>query len=255
MFLHGNGAMVEDFQASGLPDKLKDARLIAFDRPGFGHSTRPRSKVWTPSAQADLIQKALARLGVTEAIVIGHSWGALVAATLAVRHPSHVKGLVLASGYYFPSARLDGVMSAGGAMPGVGDLMSHTVSPLLGRMIWGAMLRKIFGPAEVPEKFDIFPKEMALRPSQLRAAAVEATIMVPAAAAAYQHYGELKMPVAIIAGMDDRLIDFRAQSKRLHDVIPQSTLRGVPGCGHMVHQTATNDVLAAIEEVRTKTSR
>ncbi|WP_341987867.1 alpha/beta hydrolase [Azorhizobium sp. AG788] len=250
VFLHGNGAMVEDFQASGLLDAISDARVIAFDRPGFGHSRRPRSVIWTPSHQADLIHHALARLGVTEAILVGHSWGALLAATMAVRHPTLVKGLVLASGYYFPSARLDGLMSIGGALPIVGDLLSQTLSPLIGRLIWGASLRKIFGPARVPEKFEAFPTEMALRPSQLRAAAVETTLMVPAAAAVHRRYGELTVPVVIIAGADDRLVDFHAQSHRLHEVIKHSTLRRVANCGHMVHQTATDDVLASIATVR-----
>lgn len=95
---------------------------------------------------------------------------------------------------------------------------------------------------------------MALRPSQLRAAAVETTLMVPAAATVHRRYSALTMPVVIIAGAEDRLVDFDAQSHRLHKVIKHSTLRRVANCGHMVHQTATDDVLAAISEIRTQTS-
>src|SRR4030095_8086014 len=56
VLLHGNGSMIEDFQSSGLIDlAAKDYRVIAIDRPGFGHTNRPRRTIWTPEAQADLV--------------------------------------------------------------------------------------------------------------------------------------------------------------------------------------------------------
>jgi len=77
--------MIEDFQSSGLIDlAAKKYRVIAIDRPGFGHSDRPRSTVWTPEAQGDLIAAALKGIGVPRAIVLGHSWGTLVAVALAL---------------------------------------------------------------------------------------------------------------------------------------------------------------------------
>jgi alpha/beta hydrolase fold len=54
VLLHGNGSMIQDFESSGLVDlAAKTYRVIAFDRPGFGYSDRPRTTVWTPEAQAD----------------------------------------------------------------------------------------------------------------------------------------------------------------------------------------------------------
>jgi hypothetical protein len=66
-------------------------------------------------------------------------------------------------------------------------------------------VRQIFGPGPVPRKFDGFPKEMALRPSQIRASAAETTLMVPDAFASQKDYAHLKMPVVIVAGKEDRL--------------------------------------------------
>ncbi|MDW4761789.1 alpha/beta hydrolase, partial [Escherichia coli] len=74
-------------------------RVIAFDRPGFGHSARPRGTIWTPQAQAELIHRALKQIGIPRAAVVGHSWGASVALALAMEYPKTVAGLVLASGY------------------------------------------------------------------------------------------------------------------------------------------------------------
>jgi pimeloyl-ACP methyl ester carboxylesterase len=254
VLFHGNGSMIQDFESSGLIDlAAKNYRVIVFDRPGFGHSLRPRNVIWTPEAQANVFKKALHRLDVERAIVLGHSWGASVAVALAVKHPSFVEALVLASGYYFPTARADVVTSSLPAIPGLGDVVSRTVSPVLSRLMWPAMLRKIFGPRSVPAKFAGFPKEMAVRPSQIRASAAEAALMVPAAFVASKTYGELEMPTIILAGEDDRLIDIDAQSARLHDEVKQSKLHRIAGAGHMIQQSDTPDVMAAIDEAAAAT--
>jgi pimeloyl-ACP methyl ester carboxylesterase len=250
VLLHGNGSMIQDFGSSGLIDlAAKSYRVIVFDRPGFGHSDRPRSTIWTPAAQAELINGALQQLGVSHAIVLGHSWGASVAVALALEYPNLVQGLVLASGYYYPSLRPDVVALSAPAVPLVGDVLAHTLSPIVSRVMWPLLMAKIFGPRSVPRKFEGFPKEMALRPSQIRASAAESALMIPDAIHFRNEYANLKMPVVIVAGDEDRLIDSGAQSARLHRDVAQSRLHRVPGNGHMIHQTATGVVMSAINEV------
>jgi len=137
---------------------------------------------------------------------------------------------------------------SGPAVPVIGDLLRYTISPVLGRMIWPLLLRKVFGPSPTPAKFNGFPVEMALRPSTIRASAAESALMIPAAVAARRsHYGRLRMPVAIIAGEADRIVETGRQSARLHREVPQSTFDHVPGAGHMIHQTATARVMSAID--------
>src|SRR5688500_13065355 len=66
---HGNGSMIQDFESSGLLDQAAEQyRVIVFDRPGYGHSQRPRGTLWSPEAQADLIHEALGQLGATPAV-------------------------------------------------------------------------------------------------------------------------------------------------------------------------------------------
>jgi len=250
VLLHGNGSMIQDFETSGLVDlAVENYRVIVIDRPGFGHSSRPRNVVWTPDAQAQLIRRALERLGVSQAIVLGHSWGASVAVALALQFPDMVRGLVLASGYYYPTLRPDVVALSAPAVPVVGDILGHTLSPMISRLMWPLMMAKIFGPKSAPVKFEQFPKEMALRPSQIRASAAESALMIPDAFHFENKYAELKMPVVIIAGEDDRLIDIDKQSARLHSDVSQSLFHRVAQNGHMIHQTATGEVMAAINEV------
>lgn len=254
VLFHGNGSMIQDFESSGLIDlAAENYRVIVFDRPGFGHSLRPRNVVWTPEAQADLFMKALDKLNVQKAIVLGHSWGASVAVALATKHPSFVEALVLASGYYFPTARADVVALSSPAIPGLGDIFSATISPIASRLLWPAMMRKMFGPRSVPEKFAGFPKEMAVRPSQIRAGAAETALMIPAAFASAKTYNELAMPTIILAGENDRIIDIDEQSSRLHDEVKQSKFHRIAGAGHMIQQSSTDHLMAAIDEAAAET--
>lgn len=251
VLLHGNGTMIQDFALSGLLDRLAGRhRVIAFDRPGFGHSTRPRGRIWTPAAQAELLHEALRRLGVERCVLVGHSWGTLVALELAWRHPEAVRHLVLMSGYYFPSARLDVLLLSPPAVPVLGDLIRYTLSPLLGRLMLPLILRRLFGPAPVPESFaKSFPFGLALRPWQIRASSAEAAFMVPWAALFRRRLRAVRTPTLILAGVDDRFVTTRKQSARLQGVLPHSEFRAIPGAGHMVHHSASDQVADAIEAV------
>jgi pimeloyl-ACP methyl ester carboxylesterase len=80
---------------------------------------------------------------------------------------------------------------------------------------------------------------------------VETALMIPKTYHFREAYGRLKMPVAIVAGMEDRLIEAQ-QSAELHRDIAHSTFRCVPNTGHMVHQTATAEVMSAIDMVATE---
>ncbi|WP_345821721.1 alpha/beta hydrolase [Methylobacterium fujisawaense] len=248
VLIHGNGTLIQDFLVSGIVDDLATRhRVIVFDRPGYGYSDRPRG-FWTPRAHATLFQKALQQLGVTQAVVLGHSWGTLVAVALALQAPRLVRGLVLASGYYYPTLRADVILASPVAIPGIGDLLRHTVSPLAGRLMMPAMIKGLFAPAAIPERFArSFPTAMMLRPLQLRASAEDAAMMTPVTVELQAHYGDLDLPVVIITGGDDQIADVGRQSRRLHHDVPGSELVIVPGMGHMIHHLAPERVVAAVE--------
>lgn len=248
VLLHCNAVMIEDWLASGVFDTLaKTNRVIAFDRPGFGHSARPRTTVWTPAAQARLIAAALAQLGESKATIVGHSFGTRVAAELGLNHAELVRSLVLIGGYYYPSVRADAVLASPPAIPVIGDAIRYTVSPLLGAAMKPGMEKQMFAPAPVSAGWKTrFPFEMTLRPSQIRASAAEAALMVPAAATLAPRLEQLTLPVTIIAGDGDKVVTTADQSERLSAALPQSTLLIVEGAGHMVHHTASGRVAAAI---------
>jgi pimeloyl-ACP methyl ester carboxylesterase len=250
LLIHGNGTIIQDFTVSGLVDRLASRfRVIVFDRPGYGYSSRPR-QLWTPRAHAKLFQRALGQLGIEQAVVLGHSWGTLVAVALALECPSLVRSLVLASGYYYPTLRADTFLFSPPAVPVLGDAMRYTISPLVARGILPDLIKQMFAPADVPERFESqFPKEMMLRPSQLRAAAEDAALMTPSVMELEHHYSELRMPVTIITGADDQIADVGRQSERLHRELPQSEFITLPGLGHMVHHLDPDAIIREIDRL------
>ncbi len=247
LLLHGNGTSVRELELSGLVEQLaQQYRVIAFDRPGHGHSEHLENGS-DPDAQAAALSKALQQLGIQSATVAGHSWGTLAAIALALSHPQQVRRLVLMSGYYFPLPRLDALLMLPSSLPWLGGVLRHTVSPLLGRLAWPLLLRKLFSPAQVTQRFRTgYPAWLALRPAELRTSTREGVRMPQFAERLSMRFRELTMPVTIIAGTGDLQVSPQHHAKRLHAEIPHSQLVLIPGAGHMVHHTATAQVANAI---------
>jgi pimeloyl-ACP methyl ester carboxylesterase len=76
-----------------IPRLDRDHRVIAVDLLGHGGSEKPSSG-YSIEDQADLVAQALARLGVRDAEVVGHSLGGPVSIALAERSPELVDRLV-----------------------------------------------------------------------------------------------------------------------------------------------------------------
>jgi pimeloyl-ACP methyl ester carboxylesterase len=250
VLLHGNGTMIQDFIISGIVDRLASrSRVICFDRPGFGYSQRPRARIWTATSQAALFVKALDQLGVRDPVVLGHSWGALVAAAIGFQKEYPIRGVVLASGYYFPTLRWDFWMVSGPAVPVLGDLLRYTVAPLISWAILPALIRKLFAPHSVPENFKRgFPSSLTLRPKQLRAAAEESAFLIPEAARFQSRYPSMRCPVHIFHGTGDQIIE-PEQSSRLHQVLGRSELHLVRDAGHMVIYADSTAIAEAVESL------
>lgn len=249
VLLHGNGVSAEDFVVSGLFDALaRTHRVIALDRPGFGYSSRPRARIWTPGRQAALIAKALAALNVRRPVVVGHSLGALVALNLGLDHAEDVAGLVLMSGFYRPTPRLDSALAVLTAVPVVGDLLRWTLAPLHARLMAPLAAKKLFAPAEPTVDFKSrFSVGLASRPSQLRASAADAVLMVPGAAAISGRVDQLRMPVLVMGGTGDQIVDFADHSRSLAGRLQTGELKAFDEVGHMMHHLAPQETAAAVE--------
>ncbi|PIK71758.1 alpha/beta hydrolase, partial [Methylobacterium frigidaeris] len=226
VLIHGNGTMAEDFVICGLVEQLaKTYRVIAIDRPGFGHTERPRHWVWTAAAQARLIGHVLAEMNVERPVVVGHSWGTIVSLALAIHEDLDLRGLVLLSGYYYPGRRADVALIAPLAVPGVGDAARAMMPEAVGQMLAPKVFRHVFKPQAVPARFTArFPVALSLSATQGRASAEDTASMNTAVALLQPRYAGLRLPVAILSGDADAVVEPAEQSCRLHAEVAGSTL-------------------------------
>ena len=68
-------------------------RVVVFDGPGHGKSEpAPRFML---EDHADALLDAFGELGIERAVVVGLSWGGMVAMRLALQHPAKVRGLAI----------------------------------------------------------------------------------------------------------------------------------------------------------------
>ena len=243
VLIHGNAVDHSDWDISGITGILLERhRVITFDRPGCGHSDRPRRRLWTAPEQADLIYTALQQIGVSNPVVVGHSFGSIVAMALALRHQAAMKSLVVISGYFFWTLRPDVVPPAIASIPLLGDLLRYTVSPLLGWLQMPLQKWAMFSPKPVSAKFNQnYVESMVLRPVQLRASSLDGMTMIPSVIAMEPSYGSLKLPVTIVAGAEDKIV-FKRNSQKLYSNVPHSILKIMEGCGHMVHHQRSREI-------------
>lgn len=251
VLLHGNGVTSADFLACGLAQALAHKhRVVAFDRPGFGYTGRPRQGLWPAERQAELLAGACRLLGIDNPVVLGHSWGTQVALAMALGGAVPLRGLVLVSGYYFPSFRPDALLLAAPRLPVVGDVMRYTVSAILARVMLPGMLRLMFHPQPVVREFlETVHAPLMLRPWQLRAAAETVWIMARNAERLSANYHHINVPAEIFAGVEDRVVDQADQAARLDELLPDSHLHFVPDEGHMLHYTRQTAIEEAVERL------
>jgi pimeloyl-ACP methyl ester carboxylesterase len=86
---------------------LQGLPVLALDQRGHGGSDRPDDGYAVEEVAADLAP-ALDAVGWSRAVLVGHSWGAAVAATFAAQHPERTLALVcLDGGFLSPPAGSD----------------------------------------------------------------------------------------------------------------------------------------------------
>jgi pimeloyl-ACP methyl ester carboxylesterase len=255
VLIHGNVVTLQDWLASGVIGALAGRRVLVFDRPGFGYSERPDDTVWGPLEQARLLAAACRQLGVTRPVVVGQSWGAMVALAWAVEAGPAIAGSVLISGYYYPRTRADALFVAPAAAPIIGPLLRNTVSPPFTRASMGRVANAMFAPQPVPQRFwDLMPIELFSRPGQLRAIASDGAMMQEEAARLGPHIGPLGAPTAVLVGADDKVVEPRGHSIRLARETG-ATLDVLPGVGHMAHWAAPDLVAERIEPMLAAAAR
>jgi alpha-beta hydrolase superfamily lysophospholipase len=125
---------------------------------------------------------------------------------------------------------------------------AHTLAAPLAIVSTPAATAALFGP-------DAAPRDIALRGGGLRSLRPQAFCAASTDMAAIeddlrpqqQRYGELRLPLRILYGEGDRILDWRAQGEALRAKVPKADLKVIPG-GHMIPVTRAAATAAWLED-------
>jgi pimeloyl-ACP methyl ester carboxylesterase len=238
ILIHGFGASLESW--TGIQSEIsKEFDVIAFDLKGFGWSTRPDGD-YSPAEQARVIWRALAKLGVSNTTLIGHSWGSSVVLAMTLQAPAKVARVGLISAYVYDEQ--------------VPSFFRWSQLPGFGEMLFA-----MFYDQRIEERVPLAYHDQRFA-TQKRVDVVEAEMARPGATAAAlatarghhfanlsSKYADIKQPVMILWGQQDQVTPLHF-GQRLQRNIKGAQLEILQQCGHMPMIEARNQTVAALQK-------
>ncbi len=235
ILIHGANVNLRDWTFQLAPRLARDNRVIAMDRPGFGYSARIGSG-WTPSRQAALLRAAANQMGAERPIVVGHSWGAMVALAWALDAPDEVTGVVNVSGATMPWGPAADILDA----LGVNEWgVEYYAARLARRAEEGAIddfVARAFRPQSPPRGYlDYVGAPLSLRASTIAANNEDLSQIQAALNDLSPRYPTLSVPVEIVHGTEDWLLSVGRHAEALAEALPNARVSIAEGVGHMAH--------------------
>lgn len=238
LMIHGLSGQMAHY-SYGVVDRLAgEYRVVTVDRPGSGYSARASSTAADLSTQAAVFAALIDQLQLDSPLVVGHSLGGAVALALALEYPDKVSGLALIAPVSRPQDQVPAPFAALTIRSrSLRTLFAWTLAIPGSIARSKSVLAQVFGPEPVPHDFGTRGGGLlSLRPSQFLSASSDLQALplrLPALAA---RYGELRMPVSVLYGRGDQILDWEANGQGLVDQVPGATLQLVEG-GHMLPVT------------------
>jgi len=250
VLIHGTLMALEDSWLALVPTLAQHYRVIAVDRPGHGMSARRRLVDASPWRQAEIIRDAMAAIGVDRPLLIGHSFGGTVALCHALRFPEQTAGILALAPLCFPEIRLEQVLFGPRFTPGLGEvlgpLLAGSADPALLPLLWRAIFLPQAMPSSVAERF---PFALASGSERMIAEGEDAVSVWTALTRAAAAYGTCKVPVHILGGTADLVVNNALHGALAAQAIPRAHFDWVPGAGHMLHHFHQNTVLASVRDL------
>lgn len=249
VMLHGASANLEVMRQPLGARLAKTHRVILIDRPGHGWSTRAQLEDSTPEIQGRMIDEALAKLGVGEAVFVVHSWAGALGARMALDYPQRVAGLVMLAPVAYPWPGGVGRYNQIVSIPVIGPLLAYTITLPLGTLLGERGARGVFLPQAMSDGFlENTATSLLLRPREFLANARDLVTLKAAVAEQAPRYAAIKAPITIIAGDEtDKTVSTNIHSRPLAAIAPNAKLIVLPGVGHMVQYAAPDLVISEIE--------
>ena len=230
------------------------------DRPGLGWTGQidpAHKRAWSsahasPAEQAQLLKAATDALGLERPIVVGHSFGGIVALAGALEFDD-LAGVVSVAGVANPwPGSLDWTYNLNGSALG-GGLAVPLFSAFVPEPYVKNIVANIFAPQTAPEGYiDHVGPALTLRRVSMRANARQVNWLRPHVVEMSARYGEIKVPVEIVHGDADTIVPLDVHSTKLPEQINGANLTVLEGVGHMPQHSHAGDVIAAIDRVATR---
>ncbi len=248
VIIHGASSNLQTMRRP-LGDMLaRHHRVILIDRPGHGWSTRARLEDSTPAIQGRMIDAALEKLGIGRAIFVVHSWAGALGALMALDYPQRVAGLVMLAPVAYPWRGGVGWYNKLVTTPVIGPLLAYTITLPLGYFLVESGARNVFLPQIMPEDFVASTATpLLLRPREFLANAWDLVALKAAVAEQAPRYGDIKVPVVVIAGDMDKTVSPNIHSRPFAAAVPDAKLIVLPDVGHIVQNAAPERVIGEID--------
>lgn len=256
VMVHGLGGQLRNFTYALTAMLEGEHRLIVVDRPGSGYSTAKAGTTPDIRAQGRLVARLIDKLGLEKPLLVGHSLGGAVALAAALAAPGRIGGLMLLAPLTQPQDEVpeafrrlqrDSALSR--------KLVARTVGVPMGRLTSKPNLQMIFAPDPVPDDFGTRGGGLlALRPGNLEAAMYDIFAARDDMDAIVPRYRELKLPVSILFGRGDNLLDPELHGRRTAGAIAGGAFELIEG-GHMLPVTHPEACARAVRATLARIAR
>jgi pimeloyl-ACP methyl ester carboxylesterase len=223
VLLHGIGSSSAGYRAqfAGLSDRF---RVIAWNAPGFGNSTPlpeadPTALDYAAALAAFLDALGLARI----AVLVGSSWGSVIAVNLAVTEPGRAGALLLSA----PNA-------ARGTLTGPQRetelaAMRRAGHPE-GEVDRSAVADRLLTP-DTPRQVRALVERLR---DAVTSAGWDAAVHMTLTTDTPSLIGRVACPVALAVGTRDKVAPFEQHAAKLLAAKPDAVLHRMEGFGHML---------------------
>lgn len=235
------------------PALLQRHRVVAVDIPPFGRSGRPRLRDKTELIDfyPEFFPALFAKLGLRDATFVGHSLGGAIALSLALEQPRLVDRLVLIA----PAGLGDRAPWWWQAIAGRyvnWPAILRLPNPLAGRAIKGALRgflqeRLVHDPRRLGEVIEHFVGLYGGRRELERLMSAGRSLIPGYDGTLILRAGELRQPVTVIWGEQDRLAPVR-HAEAFEAAVPHARIELLERCGHYPQIELPARVNAVIEE-------
>jgi pimeloyl-ACP methyl ester carboxylesterase len=248
VILHGLGGQIGNFTYALLDQLTDDFRVILMDRPGSGYSRRAPGATGRLTEQASIVAEFIRKLGLVRPLLVGHSLGGAISLGVALDHPEVVKGLALIA----PLTHVPKQVPAPFRPLDIKSdflrwLLAWTVATPMGIRRGKAVLDAIFSPDPAPADFPtrgggllgLRPRSFYNTSSDMRAVNFDLWKMA-------SRYSSLQVPVHILYGTSDEVLDHHMQGESMKAKSSLITLELMPG-GHMLPITVPDSTAKFIK--------